>query len=249
MRIGVLVLYSVLIIAIMITSGCTDSPSTIASTSTPTPQVVYVTVTVVPTPTNGQDPIIGVWRFTAKTSSANYDYRVQFDAYGSSIETMASDPDIYVPGIWKNAGDNTYIITSTKTGDKRLYTYNPQTNSIYENDYSSFIYFPYQGTVWFNSSGSSLTQTGSASTTHLSGYGDDVVSFTASGRGLRIFNMKYTGQHNFAVILKDGSGEYISLLANEIGSYSGKKSETLTTGKYFLDVTASGPWTLDISSG
>jgi hypothetical protein len=249
MRIGVIVLYAILITTIMITSGCSDSPSTIASTSTPTPQVVYVTVIVTSTPTNAQDPIIGLWRFTAKTSSASYDYRVQFDASGSSIETMASDPDIFVPGTWRNAGDNTYIVTYTNTGDKRLYSYNPQTNTIYENHYPSLIFSPYQGNVWFNSSGSSFTQTGSASSTHLTGYGDDVVSFTASGSGLRIFNMKYTGQRNFAVILKDGTGEYVSLLANEIGSYSGKKSETLNTGKYFLDVTASGPWTIDITSG
>lgn len=240
-----------LLLAIVIISGCINSSSTTAVASTHTPQVVYVTVLVTPTPTNAlvKDPIIGVWRFTAKTASSDYDYRVQFDANGKSIETLASDPNLYVPGIWNFAGDNTYIVTSVKTGGKRLYTYNPQTNTIFENDYSAFIYFPYQGSVWFNSSsGSSSTQSGSSSSTHLSGNGDDVVSFTADGIGLRIFNMKYLGQHNFAVKLKDEDGDYLSLLVNEIGSYSGKKSETLTTGKYFLDVTASGPWTIDISS-
>jgi hypothetical protein len=240
-----------LLLAIIIISGCTGLGATTTAAPTPPPQVVYVTVLVTPTPTNAlvKDPIIGVWRFTAKTASSDYDYRVQFDANGTSIETLASDSTIYVPGIWNFAGDNTYIVTSVKTGDKKLYTYNPQTNTIFENEYSAFIYFPYQGSVWFNSSsGSSSTQSGSSSSTHLSGYGDDVVSFTASGSGLRIFDMKYTGQHNFAVKLKDGSGDYLALLANEIGSYSGKTSETLTTGKYFLDVTASGPWIIDISS-
>jgi len=252
MRKNVIIFCFALLVAIVIISGCTNSGSTTTVSPTPTPQVVYVTVLMTPTPTDAvaKDPIIGVWRFTAKTASGNnYDFRVQFKADGSSIETLASDPTIYVPGIWNFAGDNTYIVTSVKTGDKKLYTYNPQTNTIYENEYSTFIYFPYQGNVWFNlSAGSSSTQSGSSSSTHLSGNGDDVVSFTASGTGLRIFNIKYTGQHNFSIILKDESGKYLSLLVNEIGSYSGKKSETLTTGRYFLDVTASGPWSVDISS-
>ncbi len=82
----------------------------------------------------------------------------------------------------------------------------------------------------------------------LSGSGDDVVSFAATGTSLRIFTMKYTGTSNFAVVLKDANGGYMKLLANEIGSYSGKKSEQLSTGKYYLDVTASGPWSIQISS-
>ena len=84
--------------------------------------------------------------------------------------------------------------------------------------------------------------------THFSGNGDDVQTFTATGSGLRIFTMQYSGAHNFAVILKDSNGEWIDLLANEIGSYSGRKSAVLRTGTYYLDVTASGPWSIDILS-
>ena len=94
----------------------------------------------------------------------------------------------------------------------------------------------------------SPSSSSSSGQTHLSGRGDDVRSFTATGSGLRIFTMSHTGTHNFAVVLKDSGGNYVTLLANEIGSYSGKKSERLTTGTYYLDITADGAWTIDISS-
>jgi len=36
-------------------------------------------------------------------------------------------------------------------------------------------------------------------------------------------------------------------LANEIGMYSGTKTQNLDAGKYYLNVTASGPWTIQAS--
>jgi len=86
------------------------------------------------------------------------------------------------------------------------------------------------------------------SPTHFSGSGDDVVSFTATGDGLRVFNLAYTGKSNFIVWLQDSDGEKIDLIVNKIGTYSGKTSVRLTSGKYYLDVKATGPWTIDISS-
>jgi hypothetical protein len=78
----------------------------------------------------------------------------------------------------------------------------------------------------------------------FSGYGNRGVSFKVTGTGLRVFMMTYKGLHNFIVELKDENGEYVDLLANEIGSYSGKKSASLTAGTYKLDVTSSGSWTI-----
>ena len=80
----------------------------------------------------------------------------------------------------------------------------------------------------------------------ISGTGDDVKSFSADGTNLRIFSMQYTGEANFIVWLKDGQGNNLDLLANKIGSYSGNTSAQLQTGEYFLDIAASGPWTIDI---
>ena len=76
----------------------------------------------------------------------------------------------------------------------------------------------------------------------FSGYGNKEVLFTVTGTGLRQFTMKYIGSHNFIVKLEDENGEYVDLLANEIGSYSGKKSTRLIAGTYNLDVTSSGSW-------
>jgi hypothetical protein len=81
----------------------------------------------------------------------------------------------------------------------------------------------------------------------LSGIGDDVQSFTITGAGLRIFMMRHDGTRNFAVVVKDHSGNWVALIVNEIGSYFGKKFENLTTGTYYLDITADGSWTIDIS--
>ena len=67
-------------------------------------------------------------------------------------------------------------------------------------------------------------------TTTFQGNGDDVQSFTATGDGMRIFAMSYSGDGNFVIWLKDNQGNDIDLLANEIGSYNGKKSERLGPG-------------------
>jgi len=81
----------------------------------------------------------------------------------------------------------------------------------------------------------------------FTGTGDDVVSFNATGTGIRIFTINHIGKSdNFAVFLKDSQGNTLGLLVNEIGQYYGKKSHQLKTGKYYLDITASGYWTIEI---
>lgn len=76
----------------------------------------------------------------------------------------------------------------------------------------------------------------------LWGSSDDVQSFQITESGIVIFTMKYTGDHNFILWLKDADGNNRELLANEIGYYEGKKSTRLTPGLYYFDVKASGPW-------
>jgi hypothetical protein len=101
-----------------------------------------------------------------------------------------------------------------------------------------------QAPVAATSTATSAPQT----TVHLTGTSDDVQSFTTTGTGIKIFTMQYSGERNFAVTLYDSSEDYVDLLANETGSYSGKKTANLSTGEYILIITASGPWTIDISS-
>ncbi len=82
----------------------------------------------------------------------------------------------------------------------------------------------------------------------LIGRGDDVVSFNTTGTGIRVFTINHLGTSgNFAVWLKDSQGNSLSLLVNEIGQYYGKKSYQLKTGKYYLDVSAEGTWTIEIN--
>ena len=81
----------------------------------------------------------------------------------------------------------------------------------------------------------------------ITGNGDDVVAFVASGTGLRIFSIQYTGTSYLSVWLKDGQGKNLDLLASEIGSYSGKSSAKLESGEYYLEVSTSGPWTIEIT--
>lgn len=90
--------------------------------------------------------------------------------------------------------------------------------------------------------------TGYSLSNHFSGNGDDVKSFTATGSGLKIFTLFHNGDRNFIVWLKDTSGDKVALLVNENGKYYDKKSETLSSGTYYLDITADGSWTIDISS-
>jgi hypothetical protein len=80
----------------------------------------------------------------------------------------------------------------------------------------------------------------------FTGRGDDVQSFNLKGNGLGIFSMGYSGTSNFIVWLKDQNGNRVDLLANKIGSYSGRASVQLYSGKYYLEVKASGPWSINL---
>jgi hypothetical protein len=82
---------------------------------------------------------------------------------------------------------------------------------------------------------------------HLIGYGTDVRSWNVTEAGQKTFTMHHSGDRNFAITLKDENGKYIALLANEIGEYSGKKSEKLLTGIHYLEITADGDWTISIA--
>lgn len=80
----------------------------------------------------------------------------------------------------------------------------------------------------------------------ISGYGDDVIPINVQTAGLYIFSMSHSGRSNFIVWVKGGEGYNKDLLVNEIGDYSGKKSTRLEKGKYYLDITADGHWTINI---
>jgi hypothetical protein len=82
---------------------------------------------------------------------------------------------------------------------------------------------------------------------HLSGTGQQASQKFNLDSGLAIFNMKHTGSSNFAIWLLDNMGNKEELLVNEIGSFDGGKAVHISTaGNYVLDISADGPWTIDI---
>jgi len=83
---------------------------------------------------------------------------------------------------------------------------------------------------------------------HCSGNGNAIASVDIDRPRSYVIRMNYTGQNEFRVKIEDKTG-YFSLLANEIGPYSGEKLAQLgsTSRTYNLTITASGPWTIDIS--
>lgn len=80
----------------------------------------------------------------------------------------------------------------------------------------------------------------------LSGTGQQATEPFDLESGLVVFNMEHQGQGNFAVELLDESGEPVDLPANVIGSFNGSSAVGVTDGTYLLDITADGPWAINI---
>ncbi|MFM9107304.1 MAG: hypothetical protein ACKOWF_11480 [Chloroflexota bacterium] len=87
----------------------------------------------------------------------------------------------------------------------------------------------------------------------LSGWGDSVTQSVAVPAGLLTVAASYEGDSNFAVWVHDvGGGAFefgdSDLLVNEIGSYDGQSlTRIVQTATLVFEVTASGPWTLDLT--
>lgn len=80
------------------------------------------------------------------------------------------------------------------------------------------------------------------------GTGNDVQSFFVRGYGNSTFFLSYSGNGNFVVMLQDTRIKNVDLLANSAGTYKGKKSLPLDKGRYSVNVTASGPWSIIVTS-
>ncbi|MCE5255147.1 MAG: hypothetical protein LLG45_13255 [Actinomycetia bacterium] len=96
-------------------------------------------------------------------------------------------------------------------------------------------------------SGAALPQT-------LTGSGPNVTIPIALTSGVAVFNMTHSGSSNFIVTLYADDGDYVDILANEIGAYSGEKSVTVnggilnaSPGIHWVSVDADGDWTIKIT--
>lgn len=82
----------------------------------------------------------------------------------------------------------------------------------------------------------------------ITGISDKASSAFTLTEGAIKFQMSYTGSSNFIVILYNEDGEWVDLLANEIGDYTGTTSVGVTsTGIYYLSVIGIGSWSVAIS--
>jgi hypothetical protein len=235
--IGSLVLI-VLCIALVLAAGCTGAGTTPPAPAAADALSPFVTPSGSSATKVSFDPIVGIWRSTG----SGHQFQIVFDVNGKTQETDSSIPNVCYNGTWIPAGDNTYLVTRD-TGKNTLWIHERSANTIYKQEAPSIVYSLYQGTGM--SAGSPTATAGPSAV--LSGTGNMIVPFTATESGLWIFTLTYSGPSNFIVWLNDDRGNQLTPLANKIGVYSGTKTQSLNTGKYYLNVTASGPWTIQAS--
>jgi hypothetical protein len=229
--------FIVVLVAVVLSAGCVGETKNTAVTphQTTLPSTIIET-TAVPTIIS-TDSIIGTWK--------NGDgYTMAFSTNGKAYFFIGDNFEVS----WKRIVDNQYIFWSStqKPEEAKLSAiYFPETDTIkvltIDKEYHRVSFSP-------TSSPTYSSKLLSSNPTHFSGSGDDVKSFTATGTGLRIFTISNTGSSKFSIWLKDSSGKEVALLVNEIGPYSGKKFERLSSGTYYINITADGAWTIDISS-
>jgi len=171
----------------------------------------------------------------------------KFDEKGNFFETtkFGTEDTLEDVGTWKKMSDNLFVVTTNSSIQR--YHYIPESDIIYPDETPN-----HKITRLTPASSSAAVNpepeaTGSKSFT-MKGFGNDVQKFILSGDGMRIFYTSQSGNGNFGVWLKDNLGNKIDLLAYDIGSYSVKKSVLMGSGTYYLDVTASGPWSITIHS-
>jgi hypothetical protein len=79
----------------------------------------------------------------------------------------------------------------------------------------------------------------------VSGTGQKATEKFMLEKGLVVFKMTHSGGGHFSVTLLDSNGDYIALLANEVGAFDGSKAEKINkSGEYLFDVSADGAWTI-----
>jgi len=236
-RTGALVLIVLCIVSVL-AAGCMGAGTTHPSPAAAHALSPFVTPSGSPATKLSFDPIVGIWKSTGSTNQ----FQIVFDVNGKTQETDSSIPNVCYNGTWIPAGDNTYLVTRD-TGKNTLWIHDVSANTIYKQEAPRIVYSLYQGTG--TATGSPTGTAGPSAV--LSGTGNMIIPFTATESGLWVFTLTYSGPSNFIVWLKDDQGNQLTPLANKIGMYSGTKTQSLNTGKYYLDVTASGPWTIRAS--
>jgi len=254
-----------LCLAAIFVAGCT-SPGSMGTTNvtTPTPQIFYVTVIVTPTPAVTPEKTEPSLSEEVLMDEAFLDYLNGNQIFEAMTTLETATPGSYSIGTGYNAEPKkeairltTLLYKSPPPGSEKMKTYrSAMMNALAEMDGSTAGFTRYRDAMQTvilakNAAEAQMKSEGSSivDAIHLNGHGDDIRSFNTTETGLNIFTMHHDGDRNFAITLKDEDGKYISLLVNEIGDYSGKNSQQLKVGKYFLNIEADGDWTIAITKG
>jgi hypothetical protein len=257
-----------MLVGVICLTGCTSTTS--APVVTPTPQIVYVTVLVTPTPAvTDESPAVNP-EVTKPAISEDARMDETFTDYifeNQILEGMTQISSISEGQYSINSGYNakakekaenltTLLVNAPKPGSETMKAFrSAMMDAVAMMDGTTAGFSRYReamqkvtDTKFAALSEMSSLESFSVEPTQFSGYGSSIQSFNSTGTGRKYFTITHSGKSNFAIVLKDESDRYISLLANQIGSYSAKKPANLTIGKYYLDVTADGGWTIDITS-
>lgn len=80
----------------------------------------------------------------------------------------------------------------------------------------------------------------------LQGKGQAATNFFSLKDGAASFQLNHTGSGLFAPSLIKSDGTPVSLLANELGRFTGSKKVVVSKGIYLVDVMSKGEWTIDV---
>lgn len=101
---------------------------------------------------------------------------------------------------------------------------------------------------WAVSIDQSAPTTAEAPPQKLSGTGQAATKFFSLKPGPATFKVSHEGAGFFAPYLLKSDGKGLTNLANELGKFNGeKKVDILEEGIYLVDVSATGPWSIEVS--
>jgi hypothetical protein len=254
---------AVLVVGMILISGCINTKSATATpVATSPPEIVYVTVLVTPAPQVTPEGTVPAINQNAAMDEAFMDYLYEKQILEGMTKLSSATPGDYNTGSGYNAeprkeAENltALLAYSPRPGSEKMKAFRSammDAVSMMDGTTAGFSRYREAMVTVTDTKFAALSEMPvsgfSVEPAQLWGYGNDIRSFNSTGTGRKFFTLTHEGKSNFAIVLKDERERYISLLINEIGSYSGKKSANVTMGKYYLDVTADGAWTIDITS-
>jgi hypothetical protein len=260
-------LFFIMLVCVVYITGCTQSPPTKAVTpSFPVTTIITTAmVTTVPTPPPQTPTIPPACADLAATITDDSKFLTSLNDFNivGQIRDFASDgcdrnASLQIDQLLKKIPkprDPTLARARTYLIDAASYCQSPTSASpgrvADELDTFTATYKEFQEseTLCRNTIPAIVAQSESGSQkTNFYGTGSDQEQFTLNRNTIWKFAMTYSGEDKFIVEVKDSQFNVVDKLADQTGSYMGKKSVSLRPGTYYLRVTATGPWAVILTS-